>query len=180
MDISYSKGIILVSGPVNSGKSRFAEKILSSKKDVIYIATGIFNDQSTSWHQRIIKHKDRRPPHWNTIESANISNVLTKVNKKSTLLIDSLGGFVTANIDLNDMDWQKLLSSAVNNIRSFDGLIVLVAEEVGWGVSPSTQIGNRFRDRLGHSIEQIDSISNESWLVLHGRAINLSINSIQI
>ncbi len=180
MVTNYSSGIILVSGPVKSGKSRFAENMLKSRKDVIYIATGIINDGNSSWENRINKHRESRPPNWKTIESTNIYSVISKIKSSSTLLVDSIGGFVTAYLDLSEEEWVILLQNTINSIQSFDGLVVLVAEEVGWGVCPPTNIGNLFMDRLGLAIDKLDSIATQSWLVLHGRAINLSQNSIPI
>ena len=180
MVINYSNGIILVSGPVKSGKSRFAEKMLKNMDDVTYLATGSLDDVTKSWENRIIKHRKSRPSTWGTIESTNIISVITKVNSNGTLLIDSIGGFVSAYLGLDEEEWVLLLQNTITAIQSFDGLVVLVAEEVGWGVCPPTIIGNLFIDRLGLTINKLDSIATQSWLVLHGRAINLSQNSIPI
>ena len=180
MDINYSNGVVLISGPVKSGKSKFAEKILSLREDVTYLATFTINDKSISWVNRVAEHRLRRPTHWKTVESTNIINTINTLNSKSNLLVDSIGGFVFAYLDLNDEKWNDLMHTTIKSISKFDGLIVLVAEEAGWGVSPSSEIGNKFRDRLGLIIEKLNSISTDSWLVLHGRAINISINSIPI
>ena len=177
---NYSNGIILVSGPVKSGKSRFAEKMLINKQDITYLATGILDDGTSSWEKRIRKHRESRPFTWKTIESTNIISAIAKINSNSTLLIDSIGGFVSAYLELSEEDWILLLHNTIKAIESFDGLVVLVAEEVGWGICPPTIIGNLFIDRLGLTINKLDSIATQSWLVLHGRAINLSQNSIPI
>ena len=177
---NYSNGIILVSGPVKSGKSKFAEKMLINKHEVTYLATGILDDGTKSWENRIIKHRKSRPFNWNTIESTNIISVIQKANSNSTLLIDSIGGFVSSYLELSEEDWIILLRNTIKAIQSFDGLVVLVAEEVGWGVCPPTIIGNLFIDRPGVTINKVDSIATQSWLVLHGRAINLSQNSTPI
>ncbi len=177
---NFSKGIILVSGHVKSGKSKFAEKMLANKNDVTYLATGILNDGTKSWENRIIKHRKSRPFTWKTIESTNIISVIAKINSNGTLLIDSIGGFVNAYLELSEENWIILLQDTIKAIQSFDGLVVLVAEEVGWGVCPPTIIGNLFIDRLGSTINKVDSIAKQSWLVIHGRAINLTQNSVPI
>ena len=180
MVTNYTNGIILVSGAVKSGKSRFAEKILMNRDDVTYLATGIINDGTNSWDQRIKSHRERRPSHWNTIESANIASVIDNLNFNSNLIIDSIGGFVSSYLELSDIEWSHLLGETIQAIKDYDGLILIVAEEVGWGVSPSTIVGNLFRDRLGLTIDKLESISTQSWIVLHGRALNLSQHSIPI
>jgi adenosylcobinamide kinase/adenosylcobinamide-phosphate guanylyltransferase len=50
---------------------------------------------------------------------------------------------------------------------------VVVCEETGWGVVPSTAAGSRFRDRLGSLQERLQQRSEAAWLVLQGRAIDL-------
>ena len=51
--------------------------------------------------------------------------------------------------------------------------VVLVAEEVGWGVVPPTAIGGRFRDRNGSFTRLCEEHCKESWLVTAGRALPL-------
>ena len=51
--------------------------------------------------------------------------------------------------------------------------MILVSEETGWGVVPSTAVGGRFRQRLGELMQQLMPACDSAWLVLHGRAIDL-------
>ena len=50
---------------------------------------------------------------------------------------------------------------------------VLVIEETGWGLVPPTAIGGLFRDRLGSLAERLNTLADDSWLVIQGRALNL-------
>lgn len=38
---------------------------------------------------------------------------------------------------------------------------------------PATAVGGLFRDRLGELTQRIQSIADDSWLVVQGRAVNL-------
>lgn len=62
--------IILVSGPVKSGKSNFAEQLIidSQAESVAYIATQANEFLDDEFKRRIDKHQQSRPSHWETIE----------------------------------------------------------------------------------------------------------------
>jgi hypothetical protein len=62
-------GLILVSGPSRSGKSRWAEHLaLGSGLSVTYLATGAQRPEDGPWQQRLQLHRQRRPPDWSTLE----------------------------------------------------------------------------------------------------------------
>ncbi|KGG15295.1 MULTISPECIES: bifunctional adenosylcobinamide kinase/adenosylcobinamide-phosphate guanylyltransferase [unclassified Prochlorococcus] len=181
MNINYTSGLVIVTGPVKSGKSIWAEKIIAHNHGkVTYIATSSIYNNDEIWKKRIQIHKERRPKEWNLVESADIFKILTTINQESSVLIDSLGGIITKSLTLNNEDWHNHRNLIVNAISTFKGLIVIVCEEVGWGVSPATHNGNLFRDRLGDLVDRLDQFSLDSWLVIHGRAINIYKNSIRI
>ncbi|WP_269622922.1 bifunctional adenosylcobinamide kinase/adenosylcobinamide-phosphate guanylyltransferase [Prochlorococcus marinus] len=171
--------LILISGPVKSGKSKWAEKIISQNKDITYIATHI-NDNSKEWKIRLEQHKKRRPKEWHTIETPDIIKVISDIDNSQAILIDSLGGIVSYYIHCEQNEWNIIKKNIILSLKKYKGFSVIVSEETGWSVSPHTKIGNRFRDRLGELTQEIDSISTDSWLVVHGRAINLNTNSLNI
>ena len=90
-----NEGLILVSGPTNSGKSLWAEKILSSCPMVVYIATSCLRENDKEWDKRISKHRNRRPKSWRTVEyPLDLSSTINNIPEKESILIDSLGGIV--------------------------------------------------------------------------------------
>ena len=54
------------------------------------------------------------------------------------------------------------------------GDTVVVSDEVGLGVHPSTEAGNRFRDALGLLNQQIAVCADDVFLVVAGRTLSLS------
>tara|TARA_Y100001968_G_scaffold332123_1_gene389155 strand:+ start:4000 stop:4542 length:543 start_codon:yes stop_codon:yes gene_type:complete len=175
-----NKQLILVSGPSRSGKSFWAESIMKKNSSVVYIATSP-NSYDKTWQSRIKKHRDRRPNHWNLIESPNdLSSEILKLNSSQSILIDSLGGFVTKYITYIDKDWKHVEDLFVQSLKTSNSFILIVIEEAGWGVVPSTHVGNVFRERLSILAQRLQIISSQSWLVLQGRAINLADISVPI
>ncbi len=173
-----SSGIILVSGSTRSGKSEWAEMLLKNHKSVFYLATSQKSDDK-DWQKRIKIHKDRRPKNWITIEEpSDITNRIINISPESSIILDSLGGFVTSNIKYSHNDWTVLSQTFVKALKQSESLIVVVIEETGWGVVPPTKIGNLFIDRLNLLAQHLETSSVQSWLLIHGRAINLKNISI--
>ena len=180
MSNNNKKKLILVSGPSKSGKSRFAESLIKDSSNVTYLATSNYDENTLSWLKRLEKHKKRRPKEWNLIESADLVDCLDRLPINSSVLVDSLGGIVGMNISLECNKWEIVHKSLLDKVNNFKGTIIIVVEETGWGVCPETKIGNLFRDRLGSLADELDQYSTDSWLVLHGRAINIFTNSIRV
>jgi len=61
------KRIILITGGARSGKSTYAEKLaLELSPTPVYLATARIWDEE--FHQRVIRHQERRGPEWTNIE----------------------------------------------------------------------------------------------------------------
>ena len=54
-----------------------------------------------------------------------------------------------------------------------DGDTVVVSEEVGMGVHPSTEVGRRFRDVLGELNQRVAALADKAILVVAGRVLPL-------
>lgn len=168
--------ITLVSGPAASGKSRWAEHLAhSSGHAVVVLATGPDLPDDPSWQQRLDRHRQRRPPSWRTLEvGGELSSGLLLLKSGELGLVDSLGTWVAAHLESERMAWQEQVDTLVSTIRLLSCPLVLVSEEAGWGVVPMTAAGGRFRDRLGELQQQLAPHCDAAWLVLQGRAIDLS------
>ena len=175
------QGLSLITGPTNSGKSIFAEKLASHYRDVLYISTLVPDKNDTSLMMRIQKHKERRPSDWRTIEAgSNLIEILNSINSQEIILIDSLGGFVASTLDDSEICWNELQNQLFSFFKYSPVSTILVSEEVGWGVVPSTPIGNIYRERLTSISTLLSNIATHNWLVIQGRALNLSLQGIKI
>ena len=174
--LKYNEGIILISGPTKSGKSILAEKILSDHSDVVYIATSVNRTGDSQWEDRIQVHKERRQSFWRTIEvNKSILNSLRNIKLNEAILIDSLGGIVESSLDSNNSKWNKFSNEFIKTITSMTNLIVIVAEETGWGVVPSTRIGNIYRERLCELVELVSQNSLHNLIAIQNRVLDLNI-----
>ncbi len=165
------KEIYLISGGRRSGKSNLAEKIARNFKKVIYIALSESRPNDSEWQSRITKHKLRRPEEWETIETDELLTILK--TKKNTLLIDSIGGFVTKGLSMQNNEWEDYKRSLIVCLLNYENNLIIVGEQVGWGLVSEYEIGNLFADRLGEIINEITNIATKNWITINGKALRL-------
>ncbi len=180
MVVEISAGCSLVLGPARSGKSRWAEHLaVRSGLPVHYLATGPSPSVSDpDWAARVESHQRRRPPHWSSQEvGANLAAALDAQQPPGLVLVDSLGTWVAACLDLDGQAWDQCCRSLVHSVRHCRVPAVLVSEQTGWGVVPPTAIGGLFRDRLGGLEQRLAPLCSSLWLVIAGRAIDLRAHS---
>ncbi|MBW4522525.1 MAG: bifunctional adenosylcobinamide kinase/adenosylcobinamide-phosphate guanylyltransferase [Scytolyngbya sp. HA4215-MV1] len=168
--------IILVTGAARSGKSEWAEILAArSHKSVIYVATASCDPADAEWQQRIAQHRQRRPKSWQTLqESIALSATLTTTPANTCLLIDSLGTWLANILEQDNETWANTLAQFLASLQRTQSDVILVAEEVGWGVVPVYPAGRLFRDRLGELVRQVGAIAHPVYLVTGGHVLNLS------
>ena len=173
---SCNPPVTLVTGPSRSGKSRWAEHLAHhSQLPVIYVATGIPAPDDPEWQSRIRQHQQRRPTHWRTLEPPLDLVALCRNPPPATcILVDSLGTWVAQFLELSPTAWQTLQSQLLSALRTIPTPIILVAEEVGWGVVPAYPSGRLFRDRLGELVQEIGTLAQTVYLVTGGWVLNLT------
>ncbi len=168
----------LVLGGIRSGKSRWAEAAIAESltpgQAVHYLATGQAADADVAWSQRIAAHRDRRPPHWSTLETHDIASQLREFPDTPTL-VDDIGGWLTAMLDHRhaweggpvSVDVDDLLAA----VAEFCSPLVLVSPEVGLAVLPATESGRRFADELGTLNQQLAVLCDRVTLVVAGHPL---------
>ncbi|MEB3263881.1 MAG: bifunctional adenosylcobinamide kinase/adenosylcobinamide-phosphate guanylyltransferase [Synechococcus sp.] len=165
----------LVSGPARSGKSRWAEHLaLRSALPVVYLATGPLLPHDRAWQERLERHRRRRPSSWDCREvEGALAAALDGLDPHALALVDSLGTWVAAHLELEGEAWSRERENLLAAIARCPAPLVVVSEETGWGVVPATSAGGRFRDRLGRLQQQLTARCDRAWLVVQGRVIDL-------
>ena len=160
--------ITLVLGGARSGKSAVAERLVGALGDhVTYLATGAAEPTDSSFAARIAAHRLRRPTTWTTVEcGADLAPALAAAD--GVVLVDALGTWLAAHHDF-DADVAALLAA----LEARAAPTVLVSEEVGLGVHPSTELGGAFRDALGSLNQAVAELADDVLLVVAGRVLPL-------
>ena len=167
-------GLISITGPTRSGKSQLAEFLIKEQDPVTYIATSNPRPNDPDWQQRIDLHRKRRPVRWSLIENPkDICKAIKSIKRNQSILIDSLGGIVENHLMEDDVQWKYFQDKLLNCLTEDNLCILVVSEEVGWGIVPATPIGHLFRERHSKLSSLISLHSNKRWLALNGTAIDL-------
>ena len=158
--------VTLVLGGARSGKSAVAERLcMRHPGPVTYVATMEIGDDE-NLAARVAAHRARRPAGWTTEEPGpDLLEALRRV--EGTVLLDSLGPWLAAQGD--GADWAGLCAV----LRTRAGHTVVVSDEVGLGVHPSSEAGRQFRDRLGAVNQAVAALSDEVLLVVAGMVTRL-------
>src|SRR2546429_2186835 len=124
---------ILVLGGIRSGKSEYAESLVSHTTDVRYVATAVPGGDDPEWAARIEAHRQRRPAPWVTEEvgadPGRLAGLLAEAKPDQTVLVDDLGGWMAALLAAGGPvpEAVEALSAAV---REAAGRLVVVSPEV--------------------------------------------------
>jgi adenosyl cobinamide kinase/adenosyl cobinamide phosphate guanylyltransferase len=160
--------IALVLGGSRSGKSAVAERLAATLPGpVTYVATAVVDPGDEAFAARLEVHRRRRPADWTTREvGADLVPALSEL--EGTVLVDALGTWVAAH-DGFAVDVDGLVAALVARA----GDTILVSDEVGMGVHPSTEVGGRFRDALGSVNVAVADTADLVALVVAGRVLPL-------
>lgn len=195
-------GLTLILGGTRSGKSAYAEKKIAAcekqlhphePQGVLYVATAESRPDDPAMLDRIRRHQERRPAHWETLECP-----LHLAERLSGKLLDAQGqplptapGIIM--IDCVTLWVSNILFSLPNpeDMCAFENGIeaeltaltelaarsdchwVLVSGETGLGLVAPTALGRNYCDGLGLANQLLASSAREVILVLAGRALSL-------
>lgn len=160
--------ITLVIGGARSGKSRHAEDIvLGSGLRPVYIATAQARDPEMA--DRIRRHRDRRGDSWTTHEApiALAAAIATHAAPDSALLVDCLTLWL-ANLLEAGLDPETETAGLIDALAAAAGPVVLVSNEVGWGIVPDNALARAFRDHAGRVNQAVAAAADHAVLVVAG------------
>ncbi len=156
----------LIIGGARSGKSCFAERqALNSDRPVIYVATAEARD--AEMRERIAHHRARRPTGWRTVEEPlDLAAALVREARRDTcVLVDCLTLWLT-NVLLAEREAE--IDPLPETLPTLPGRVILVSNEVGWGIVPENALARRFRDEQGRLNQRIAALADNVTLVAAG------------
>ena len=171
-----SKRICFITGGARSGKSTFAEKRaneVAGKR--AYIATAQALDPEMA--ARIRKHKKDRGGTWDTFEEPlAVAELLKKLIKKyDVVLIDCLTLWLS-NVMARTKQNEAVMARSealVEALKAFDGVCIIVSNEVGLGIVPNNQLARRFRDLAGMLNQKMARVADEVFFTVAGIQVRI-------
>jgi adenosyl cobinamide kinase/adenosyl cobinamide phosphate guanylyltransferase len=166
--------LCVLTGGVRAGKSSAAQDIALAwgQGEVTVIATAQALDDEMS--DRIRKHRSDRPPSWETIEEPlDVASALRRA-KHRTILLDCANLWVTNLLLSPDAKgFDEAVQELLDARRETGADLIVVTNEVGWGIVPDNALSRQFRDQLGWVNQKLVAESTEAWLYVSGAAIPL-------
>ena len=171
--------LILILGGARSGKSALAEKLAHRGRRVLFVATAEARDEDMK--RRIAAHRERRPSGWDTLEEPLdlVAALRPLLNRYDTFLLDCITLWVS-NLLLDEParaeDGSRIPGAArelMDLIAKSPATWILVSNEVGQGIVPSSDLGRAYRDALGRVNQVAASRANKVYLMTAGLALEL-------
>lgn len=170
------KTITLVLGGARSGKSLWAQQAASQFSRVAFIATAEARDEEM--RQRIERHKQERPSHWTTLESPlELEQALLHCGfDHDVVLIDCLTLWTSNLMAQPGCDADRLSERGrrlCQTLHEVSASVVLVSNEVGWGIVPDNALARLYRDLLGGLNRQVAAAADRVLLLVAGLPLTL-------
>lgn len=178
--------ITLVTGGSRSGKSNFGEGLFKNEDNVLYIATSIITDDEM--RERVAIHKSIRNQKWQTFEGYNnLNNVIKETNCKyiilecittmiTNLMFDKYTDFdniLKEDIQILEDSISKQVTEIIVSSREFDKELVIITNEVGFGLVSEYKLGRIFTDIAGRINQLVGRLCDEAYLVVAGLPLKL-------
>ncbi|MEC7119893.1 MAG: bifunctional adenosylcobinamide kinase/adenosylcobinamide-phosphate guanylyltransferase [Pseudomonadota bacterium] len=171
----------LVLGGARSGKSRYALQHAHTSAAVTWIATAQAFDPEMQ--QRIAQHQAERPTHWQTLEVPfRLSQVLAE-RSEPLVVIDCLTLWLSnwlcqdqSSISAVHADWlaeRTRFLQQLERIQQSSQRLILVSNEVGFGIVPDNPLARRFRDEAGRLHQMIAAVVGQVTLVVAGLPMSI-------
>jgi adenosylcobinamide kinase / adenosylcobinamide-phosphate guanylyltransferase len=163
--------ITLVLGGARSGKTRYAlteaQRLASTSRTLVMIATAVAGDDEMT--ARIARHREERGTAWRTIEEplALAAMVTREASAKHVIVVDCLTLWLT-NLMLADEDVEAASDALLQSLALPDLDILLISNEVGFGIVPDNALARRFRDEAGRLHQRIAATADRVVLVVAG------------
>lgn len=176
--------IILVTGGARSGKSSHAQELAEKKSGSrVYVATcpvlfaGDGHDPEMA--DRIARHRDQRASrNWHTVEEpVDLARTLATL-EQSVVLVDCLTLWVNnllygAASEFTEDDVARHVAELIVVCQKRSGTVLMVTNEVGWGVVPGNKEARRFRDLVGRCNQLVGAAADQVTLVVSGQPLTL-------
>lgn len=166
--------LTLLIGGARSGKTRFAESLCSREKRVAYIATALVEDKEMA--ARVSRHRQDRPAHWTTIEEPLSIEVALRhaVAESDVVIVDCLTVWLSNLLyryrrrPASEIEEIALSKAGAIAEAASPHRVIVVSNEVGAGIVPTTKVARVFRDLQGRVNQRMAVAADQVFLLAAG------------
>ena len=157
----------LVLGGINSGKSAFAEALITNQTTMpYYVATSVVLDQET--RDKVNTHQNMRGSNWQTIEEPmEIGDALKQLPAGSVVLVDCLTMWLN-NLMYHERNVEEYTQQLLETLAQSELNITFVSNEVGLGGISENALTRKFARVQGTLNQKIAEQSDRVAFVAAG------------
>jgi adenosylcobinamide kinase/adenosylcobinamide-phosphate guanylyltransferase len=166
--------LAFICGGAKSGKSRLAQNLAESLPvPRLYVATGEALDEEMQ--ARIARHQQDRGPDWETREEPlALARVLREADGRyGVILVDCLTIWLSNLLTRQEAELDGEKQHLTEALRTMTTPVIMVSNEVGWGIVPANPLARRFRDLAGLLHQEIATLADAAILVVSGLPVYL-------
>lgn len=167
--------LIFITGPSRSGKSRRAvEQAERWEGDTVFVATYRADASDLEMMERVRRHRAERPG-WRTLEApADVAAALATLSPPpSGVILDCLTLWAGARFAESDESIANAWSAQLSAFKAAPWPIIIVSNELAWGLVPPEPQARRFRDLAGTLAQLTAAAATEVWLMVAGCSLRL-------
>ena len=161
----------LVLGGARSGKTRFAlAQAERTRAALVMIATAQPLDGEMA--ERIARHRGERGDRWRTVEAPlDLPGAVRTLHAGECAVVDCLTLWVS-NLMHAGRDVERAGADLADAVAG-PAEVILVSNEVGWGIVPDNALARRFRDEAGRLHQSLAARADRVILVVAGLPLPL-------
>jgi adenosyl cobinamide kinase/adenosyl cobinamide phosphate guanylyltransferase len=164
-------------GGARSGKSTLAVRLASEwEGPVVFLATAEAREDA-ELVARIARHRLERPAGWRTVEEPlDLIGQLGLVPEEAFVLVDCLTFWAANALEAGwgEEEIERVAGDAATLAAARGSPTVVVSNEVGMGIVPTSPLGRSFRDVQGRVNAVFAAHADRACLVVAGRTLELT------
>ena len=167
--------VTVLIGGARAGKSALAVEIANAwKAGITFIATGEARDEEMA--TRIEQHRAARDVGWTTIEEpVELAKAIESAPAGDLTIVDCLTLWVSNLIGrgIHSDEIEERAREAAARAGERRAPVIVVTNEVGSGIVPTTPLGRAYRDLLGSVNSIFAARARDVLYVAAGRAVSM-------
>ena len=169
------KKIVFITGGARSGKSTLAVELARKRRGpVVFVAS--CEPADIEMRERVRKHRRDRPAAWKTIEEpVDLAGAVRSASSAGVVIVDCLTLWVSNLMArrMKEPEILRLTADLTDAARKGKASVIIVSNEVGWGIVPTNKTARLFRDIAGRVHQAVARESDEVYLTVAGLPVKI-------